>query len=410
MQAWVESRRPMQEAVSMLFQSELASEPLLLQQSHEASPKVREFVRIVPSKQVVTPGDEGEGDNSFTTWESKLGVLPNLVWTEKCILPRVATDHQSLKREENQVHSESNWTIPGSRSSWLALPSQRGLVACPKRERIGAWHTFLWPGFTPKKPGAEDQPTATSNDSQERGNQPCALSESWAGVNRMAWLAGFRKKQRLRVTLQIGWRADDCLEGRGASQSQNVMNTVSPPMYGWNTLLSMQVYKLSKHISQAFPKVPMTTAKQLRSRMRRKVHVRFWSRAAGVTPSLRLTYRAHGRLWWIRLSMSFFDRGMSQICARSIDQNNSSLLRFTKVGHELYVPDTTTRADDATRHISRASPSLPLSLEAHCRACSTPMACPSSCGRATGKEATLCDLGRDHWSSLSSLLQKACQS
>jgi len=57
----------MQEAVSMLFQSELASEPLLLQQSHEASPKVREFVRIVPSKQVVTPGDEGEGDNSFTT-------------------------------------------------------------------------------------------------------------------------------------------------------------------------------------------------------------------------------------------------------------------------------------------------------------------------------------------------------
>jgi len=33
----------MQEAVSMLFQSELVSEPLLLQQSHQASPKVREF-------------------------------------------------------------------------------------------------------------------------------------------------------------------------------------------------------------------------------------------------------------------------------------------------------------------------------------------------------------------------------
>jgi len=33
----------MQEVVSMLFQSELVSEPLLLQQSQLASPKVREF-------------------------------------------------------------------------------------------------------------------------------------------------------------------------------------------------------------------------------------------------------------------------------------------------------------------------------------------------------------------------------
>ncbi len=33
----------MQEAVSMLFQSKLVSEPLLLEQSQQASPKVREF-------------------------------------------------------------------------------------------------------------------------------------------------------------------------------------------------------------------------------------------------------------------------------------------------------------------------------------------------------------------------------
>jgi hypothetical protein len=40
-------------------------------------------------------------------------------------------------------------------------------------------------------------------------------------------------------------------------------------------LASTQIFKLSKHISQASPEVLMTTAKQLRSRMRRKVHVRF---------------------------------------------------------------------------------------------------------------------------------------
>jgi hypothetical protein len=35
----------MQEAVSMLFQSKLVSEPLLLEQSQQASPQVREFSR-----------------------------------------------------------------------------------------------------------------------------------------------------------------------------------------------------------------------------------------------------------------------------------------------------------------------------------------------------------------------------
>jgi len=56
-------------------------------------------------------------------------------------------------------------------------------------------------------------------------------------------------------------------------------------------LLFRQIFKLSKHISQALLEVLMITAKQLRSRMRRKVHVRFWSRAAGATPSLRLTIK-----------------------------------------------------------------------------------------------------------------------
>jgi len=43
--------------------------------------------------------------------------------------------------------------------------------------------------------------------------------------------------------------------------------------------------------------VPMTRAKSLRSRMTLTCHVRFWSRAEGVTPSLRLTSKITRACW-----------------------------------------------------------------------------------------------------------------
>src|SRR6266566_332996 len=70
-------------------------------------------------------------------------------------------------------------------------------------------------------------------------------------------------------------------------------------------------------------------------------------------------------------------------------------------GRELAPTDTTTRADDATVQITRANPTLPLRLRSHFFAFSTTTAYPSSCELSTGNEATLCDLGRGHWSSIS---------
>jgi hypothetical protein len=79
------------------------------------------------------------------------------------------------------------------------------------------------------------------------------------------------------------------------------MSTVAgTPMYRWKSIpwkkLHRSVFKLQKRIYQAngrptstSPSVRMTSVNKSRSRMMGNYHVRFCSRAAGVTPPLRLT-------------------------------------------------------------------------------------------------------------------------
>jgi hypothetical protein len=81
------------------------------------------------------------------------------------------------------------------------------------------------------------------------------------------------------------------------------MSTVAgTPMYRWKSIpwrkLHRSVFKLQKRIYQAnrrptstCPSVRMTSVNKSRSRMMGNYHVRFCSRAAGVTPPLRLTSR-----------------------------------------------------------------------------------------------------------------------
>ena len=97
------------------------------------------------------------------------------------------------------------------------------------------------------------------------------------------------------------------MEGRGTSSSPHAIDTgACAPMDGWNTLpwkkFQRQVFKLQQRIYRASHRgdatsekqrttfaaqVRMTNAMLLRSRMKPKLHVRFWSRAGMATFRLR---------------------------------------------------------------------------------------------------------------------------
>lgn len=67
--------------------------------------------------------------------------------------------------------------------------------------------------------------------------------------------AGFPEKQRPWVMPRIGRRGDGRLDGKEASRSANVMNTVEQPMYKWQDLpwkkIERTVFKLQKRIYRA---------------------------------------------------------------------------------------------------------------------------------------------------------------
>ena len=142
------------------------------------------------------------------------GCNPQPLMHREMHTPTVATDHQSVKRDKmrgvpepnghysrEQVAMDSASEDAGESS--LGGPSLRRLLACPKRDRIGAWHGLRDQGSPPQNPVCEYHPTATQNDQQERGNGCSMLYQEQVSTAYGAF-RGLPNKQMLEVTLKIG--------------------------------------------------------------------------------------------------------------------------------------------------------------------------------------------------------------
>jgi hypothetical protein len=91
----------------------------------------------------------------------------------------------------------------------------KGLRGLPKRDRIRGRRTPARPVFTLRKPGGKCDPTATSNEQQERGNHPVLSGAvgSGVGANRMHGSEGMvseakargNARDRLTETTTVGW-------------------------------------------------------------------------------------------------------------------------------------------------------------------------------------------------------------
>lgn len=109
-----------------------------------------------------------------------------------------------------------------------------------------------------------------------------------AGANRMARLAGFPKKQTPGVMPRIGRRGDGDLKVVVVSSGKDALSAGAVCAERRDETCSGRSREQEGHESRVVSGASVTRIGSLRSRVPGNWHARFWSRAAGATPSLRL--------------------------------------------------------------------------------------------------------------------------